>query len=255
MQARVTRLQTTPIKGIRVRDVSEITLTRFGAVGDRRFFLVDERDRRVNGKLVGILQAVTAEYAEASGALSLELPSGQRVSGTVEVDTDGEPVAYGEFRSGRLVHGPWAQALSELSGRALRLVMTESAVDRGLKGAISLVSDGSLRRLAEQADTDSIDSRRFRMLIEVDGVSPHAEDDWVGREARVGEATVRFEGHVGRCVVTSRDPDTGEKTMPMLDLLKAYRSEVPTTEDLAFGVFGSVVSGGVVRLGDTLILA
>jgi len=44
----------------------------------------------------------------------------------------------------------------------------------------------------------------------VDGVEAHAEDRWVGREARVGEALLRFNGHVGRCLITSRDPDTGK---------------------------------------------
>jgi uncharacterized protein YcbX len=254
MSARVTRLQTTPIKGIRVNDVSEVLMTRSGAVGDRRFFLVDERDRKVNGKLLGMLQAVTGEFEESTAVLSLELPGGERVSGTVAVDADRAPIAYGDFRAGRLVHGPWADALSELCGRTLRLIMTESAVDRGTKGAISLVSHGSLRRLAEQAQTDELDSRRFRMLIEVDGVTPHAEDEWVGREALVGETTLRFEGHVGRCVITSRDPETGEKTLPTLELLRSYRGDAATTEPLAFGIYGRVLRGGVVRIGDTVAI-
>lgn len=255
MDARVTRLQTTPIKGIRVSDVSEVMLTRSGAVGDRRFFLIDERDRKVNGKLLGMLQTVTGEFTESTGELSLNLPSGERVGGKVDVDASQEPLAYGDFRTGRLVNGPWADALSEVCGRSLRLVMTESAVDRGTKGAVSLVSHGSLRRLAEQAQTDEIDSRRFRMLIEVDGVTPHAEDEWVGREALVGETTLRFEGHVGRCVVTCRDPDTGAKTLPTLELLSSYRADADTTEPLAFGIYGRVLTGGIVRIGDTVTIA
>ena len=163
-----------------------------------------------------------------------------------------ETTAYGEFRMGQLVDGPWAEALSALCRRQVRLVRTESAVDRGTKGAVSLVSDGSLRRLAEQAQTDSVDARRFRMLIEVDGVEPHAEDDWVGREARVGESLLRFEGHVGRCLITHRDPETGEMTLPTLDLLRAYRGDVASTEPLAFGIYGRVLQGGTVRIGDSV---
>jgi uncharacterized protein len=255
MNATVTRLQTTPIKGIRLHDVPHIRLTRSGAAGDRRFFLIDDLDRKVNGKLLGVLQTVTGDFDEDSGVLSIELPDGERISGAVAVDAGSDPSPYGGFRPGRLVRGPWAEALSALCGRRLRLVMTESAVDRGTKGAISLVSHGSLRRLAEAAETDRVDSRRFRMLIEVDGVTPHAEDDWVGREALVGESTLRFEGHVGRCVVTCRDPDTGEKTMPTLELLRSYRGDAETTETLAFGIYGRVLSGGVVRIGDTVTIA
>jgi uncharacterized protein YcbX len=109
-----------------------------------------------------------------------------------------------------------------------------------------------LKRLAEQAETDSVDGRRFRMLIEVDGVAPHDEDAWVGSEFKVGESLLRFEGHVGRCLVTSRDPESGEVTLPTLDLLRAYRREVESSEPLPFGIYGRVLIGGPIRVGDTV---
>lgn len=255
MSVNVTRLQTAAIKGTRLRRVEQVALTRSGAAGDRRFFLVDDQGRMLNSKVLGMLHTVSAGFDESSGRLSLEFEDGAVLDGVVGDGGDVETTAYGRFRMGQLVEGPWAEALSALCGRQLRLVRTESAVDRGTKGAVSLVSDGSLRRLAEQAQTDSLDPRRFRMLIEVDGVERHAEDDWVGREARVGESLLRFEGHVGRCVVTHRDPETGEKTLPTLDLLRAYRDDVGSTEPLAFGIYGRVLEGGTVRIGDSVQLA
>jgi uncharacterized protein len=134
-------------------------------------------------------------------------------------------------------------------------VAAGSAVDRGAAGAVSLVSGGSLRRLAEQGDVDSVDSRRFRMLIEVDGVAAHAEDAWLGVKIEVGEAVLRFDGHVGRCLITARDPDTGQPTLPTLDLLRSYRTDVESTEPLPFGVYGRVLRGGVVRVGDAVMAA
>ena len=119
------------------------------------------------------------------------------------------------------------------------------AVDRGAGGTASLISRASLDRLAMVAEADSIDARRFRMLIEVDGVAAHAEDAWVGRRVRVGEAVVRFEGHVGRCLITSRDADTGTVDLPTLELLESYRKEFSSTEPLPFGIYGRVaVPGG-----------
>ena len=38
--------------------------------------------------------------------------------------------------------------------------------------------------------------------------------------------------------------------MPTLELLGSYRSGLKTTEPLPFGVYGHVVRGGAVRLGD-----
>jgi MOSC domain-containing protein len=255
MNAKVTRLQTAAIKGTRLRSVEQVTLSRSGAAGDRRFFLVDNLGRMLNGKVLGMLHTVSADFDESSGRLSLEFDDGRVVDGAVGDGGNVETTAYGEFRMGQLVDGPWAEALSTLCRRQLRLVRTESAVDRGTRGAVSLVSGGSLRRLAEQAQTESVDARRFRMLIGVDGVEPHAEDDWVGRKAHVGESLLQFEGHVGRCVITHRDPETGEKTLPTLELLRAYRDDGASTEPMAFGIYGRVLQGGIVRIGDGVELA
>jgi hypothetical protein len=35
-------------------------------------------------------------------------------------------------------------------------------------------------------ENGEVDVRRFRMLVEVDGVAAHAEDEWVGRTVRIG---------------------------------------------------------------------
>jgi uncharacterized protein YcbX len=248
--AAVSRLQIAPVKGIALSDVQRITVGRTGAVGDRRFFLIDERDRKVNGKVLGVLQTVAGSFSEDDGILSLQMPDGELVRAPVEVDGSVAEMPQGGFRIGRIVAGPWAAALSKLCGCQLRLVMTQSAVDRGTKGAVSLISRGSVRRLSEQAGVDDVDSRRFRMLIEIDGVAAHAEDAWVGSELRIGDTLLRFEGHVGRCLVTCRDPDTGELTLPTLDLLRSYRGELDTTEPLPFGIYGRVLAGGVISVGD-----
>ena len=92
------------------------------------------------------------------------------------------------------------------------------------------------------------------MLIEVDGIEAHAEDSWVGRRVRIGSALVRGSGHVGRCVITTRDPDTAEGDLDTLKLLATYRHKIGTTEPLAFGIYGEVVEGGPVAVGDEVIV-
>ena len=142
--------------------------------------------------------------------------------------------------------GPWSAALSELVGEDLRLVEAggRSGIDRGRAGAVSLISRASLARLAAVAGSDRIDARRFRMTVEIDGVDAHGEDGWIGERVRIGGALVRFGGNVGRCLITSRDPDTGVVDLPTLDLLRSYRGGLDTTEPLAFGVYGEVLEGG-----------
>ena len=251
----ITALWITAVKGTRLRAVDTIVLEADGARGNRRFFVIDDRDRMVNGKSIGALQAVVTTFDEKSVRLAFDFPDGSRVEDEVRL---GPPIVAKFFSGqseGSLVEGPWASALSAHVGRQLRLVSTGSAVDRGSSGAVSLISRGSLARLAREAGADEVDARRFRMLIEVDGLAAHAEDDWVGGEVRAGEALLRFEGHVGRCVITARDPDSGEIDLPTLDLLRGYRADLQTTEPLPFGIHGRVLEPGAVKIGDRVMAA
>jgi len=248
----VTALHTAAVKGTRVRRVTEVELDEHGAVGDRKFFVVDAHDRMRNGKQLGILQTVVSHFEPPR--LTLELPDGAVVDGEIELGEEVTAQFYSRQLVGRVVIGPWSEALSDHCGQPLRLLESRSAVDRGARGPVSLVSRGSLRSIGEQFGNGPIDVRRFRMLIEVGGAAPHAEDGWLGTPLHVGSAVLRFDGNVGRCLVTSRDPDTGEITVPTLDLLRAYRGTVSSTEPLPFGVYGRVLQPGTVRVGDTVEL-
>jgi uncharacterized protein YcbX len=247
----VSALATTPVKGLRICARSEVMLERTGVADNRRFYLIDERARMVNGKRVGILSAVRADFDLDSGRLSMIFPDGTEVSDVVQLEAEIETRLLSRRPTARLVSGPWAQALSSYTGIELRLVRAdvEGGVDRGNKGAVSLISEASVTRLEAIADGRHVDSRRFRMLVEVAGPDAHEEDQWVGGNARIGEALVAIRGHVGRCLVTSQDPDTGVVDLPTLELL-SYRRGLETTEPMAFGVFGEVLEPGPVRVGD-----
>jgi uncharacterized protein len=254
MAVTVSGLITTAVKGTRVRAVQTIELGELGARGDRAFYIVDQRGRMINGKTFKNLQSVVADYDPSARALSLTFDNGERVTGEVRPGTPVATTFFSAPREDEEVPGPWSGALSEHFGQPLRLIATGSAVDRGRAAAVSVVSRASLDRLAEVAGTDGVDARRFRMLIEIDGVNAHAEDGWIGRPVRVGSALVRPCGHVGRCVITTRDPDTGEGDLPTLKLLATYRRHLRTTEPLAFGIYGEVLEPGTVRVGDPVAL-
>ncbi|MDQ6804942.1 MAG: MOSC domain-containing protein [Actinomycetota bacterium] len=243
-----------PIKGLRVTPCEELRLEHGGVCENRRFYLVDERGTMVNGKQVGELSELRSEYRDDERTLTVTLPGGERISGPVRVGAEVDARFFGMTLRAAVVLGPWSAAISAHVGRSLRLVEADPArkgVDRGDRGTVSLVSRGSLDRLAAVAGNGGeIDPRRFRMLVEIDGVDPHAEDAWVGRRVRIGEALVGFNGHVGRCLVTSRNPDSGTVDLPTLDLLREYRDHEPLTEPLPFGIYGEVIEPGTVRVGD-----
>lgn len=255
--ARVAWISVAPVKGLALTEREQVQLELCGVRENRRFYLTTAAGRLVNGKQLGRLLGVAASWDEAAGRLELRFPDGRALTGSVELGERVWTNFYGRREvEGRLVLGPWAEALSDVAGRELRLVQADrpgAAVDRG-GGAVTLLSTASLDRLREVAGSEEpVDRRRFRMLFGVEGVAPHEEDSWLGRRVRVGEAVVVLRGNVGRCVVTCRDPDTGERTLSTLDAIAAYRGGVETTEPLPFGVWGEVAEPGLVRRGDPVL--
>jgi uncharacterized protein len=253
--ARVAWISLAPVKGMALEQRSEVQLEARGVRGNRRFHVVGDDGRLLNGKQLGELQQIVPTWNEEEGTLVLRFPDGGVAEGTVELDGPVTTNFYGREVEGRIVLGPWREALASFVGRELRLVQAVEAgdaVDRGA-ASVTVLSTGSLEAMREAAGIrEPIDPRRFRMLFGVDGVAPHEEDSWVGRSIRIGEATVDLRGNVGRCIVTSRHPETGVRNLPTLDVLAEYRIDVTTTERLPFGVWGAVSVPGLVRLGDAV---
>ena len=255
MEGRVVRICIAPVKSMHVVNPDEVEVTHAGVVGDRRFWLVDRDRRLVNGKGRPELMRVRPEWDEASRRLALAFPDGSVVAGEVE---PGEPFAaelYGTPHPSRLVPGPWQEALSEFAGEPLTLLWSErGAQDRGNDrgGWATLISGGSLEHLgAEAGATEPVDGRRFRMLFEIDGVEPHEEDTWLGNRVAIGDAVLVPLGDVGRCVVTTCDPDTAVSDLDTLKVLARYRRD-GVVEPLPFGVYCDVAVPGRVRVGDAV---
>jgi uncharacterized protein len=251
VEPRVVRISVAPVKSLGLVHPDEVALEEGGVVGNRRFWLRDEQGALYAGKRDGSMMRIRPEWDESTRRLALTFPDGERVEGVVEL---GEPVdaeLYRLPRPSRRVVGPWEKAISAFVGRTIELLWADDgAVDRTPQGGtVSLVSRASLQRLGEEAGVDEVDGRRFRMLFEIDGVDAHEEDAWLGTQVRIGEATVAFNGDIGRCIVTSRDPDTGIVDLPTLVTLAAYRRE-GVSEPLPFGVYGAVLVPGRVRVGD-----
>jgi uncharacterized protein len=247
---KVVRISISPVKGFRLAHPDEIELGADGVAENRRFFLIGPDGERLRSSLTSWPVIVRAHYDAGTERLRMEFPDGTELEG--DAAALGEPVhskAGSLDMTGRVLEGPWEAPLSELAGHAVRLVRTDRA-GTGLNEPVTLVSDGSLGRLAQQAGEAAIDSRRFRMLFELAGCEAHEEDAWEGHRFAVGEAVVRVGGPVDRCAVTTRDPDTGERDLDTLRLIKGYRGQRESDGAILFGVYGSVLQPGRVRVGD-----
>ena len=255
MSARVSWITATPVKALAIEHLTEVELLERGLRGDRHFYLVDESSRLVNNKgKRGPLQLVRAAFDEDASRLTLRFPDGTTIEGETAAAEELLTNFHRRPRSARRVAGPWDEALSEAAGEPVRLVVSpHGGADRGRGGAVSLLGEASLEAIAAVLGVDGVDSRRFRMNFGIDGLAAHEEDEWIGRRIQVGEAVVVPQGNVGRCAITTQNPDTGRADLDTLKALADYRGAVEATEPLPFGVHAAVAEPGRVRLGDAVI--
>jgi uncharacterized protein YcbX len=249
----IDRIGFTPLKGSRHRTHELVDLTQDGPAGDRVFCLVDPS----RGRVLRTVENPTLMRAGASweaGVLLVDLP-GRTVEGVPSRSGETLSVDYwGRSAAVERCTGPWAQAYSEYLGYDVVLARSANAGEVVYGASVTVVTTSSMRLIAQRLGRE-VGGERFRATFLVDtGDAPaHVEDSWVGRELRVGEATVLVRGVVPRCAVVDLDPVTGENDAPVLRELGEYRLDQGTS-GISFGVDAVVVAAGRVRTGDPVEL-
>jgi uncharacterized protein YcbX len=252
----VARLNVTPVKSTRLQHPDRVELTADGLAENRAFYLVDPMSALFTGADVGELQQILSGWDASTQTLTLTFPDGTIVREAG--DALGDAVVtdfYGRPVPGRVVEGPFSDALRRFTGRNLRLIRCDRPGDAYDIEPLTVVSLASVAALAAGARHDGeLDARRFRMNLELDGCAPYEEDTWAGRAARIGTAVIRFGEPVPRCVVTTLDPLTGQKDFATLTELARQRGRIPGGKGLPMGVYASVVEPGSIAVGDALEL-
>ncbi|MDJ0553827.1 MAG: MOSC domain-containing protein [Microcoleaceae cyanobacterium MO_207.B10] len=110
---------------------------------------------------------------------------------------------------------------------------------------ISIISQATMDNLGEKAGK-ILDVRRFRPNIVVEGIDAWSEFDLVGQKLRLGDAEITVTAKIGRCMNIEVDPNTGERDIPLLSVLKENFGHVNT------GILATVDSDGGVAVGDIL---
>lgn len=249
----VSRLSITPVRSLALQHPERIELDEHGVLDDRRYTLLAE-GRIFDATKFGPLVQVAAHLEHDPERLTLTFPTGEVVTGEIALGEPIHPVIYDRRFTARPVIGPWAEALSAYAGKPVQLIRSERLPGEPDRHPVSIVSEASVEELARQGnDGRSLDARRFRMLIQVAGAAgPHEEDEWMGREVRIGHAVVRVTRPDPRCVITTQDPETGHRDFPTLHAIKAYRG-LRDGRHIDFGVYADVVTSGAVAVGDEVV--
>ena len=251
------RLSVTPVKGTAIHHPGSATLTGVGIPQDRLFYLVDEWGELFSGSTFGPLVAIVADYDAASERLSLRFPDGAVVEASADaLGAEETTNFYGRAVAAHVVEGPFAGAISSYCARPVQLLRCDRVGDGADVEPITVVSVESVRDLAERGRYEgTLDARRFRLNLELEGCEPYEEDSWEGRHVEVGEATIEVIGQVPRCVFTTKDPVTGEKDWDTLTQIAKYRPRIAGDGGLPFGMYARVLEAGPVRVGDAVTLA
>ncbi len=173
-------------------------------------------------------------------------------SGVLTASLDGGPAfrAVLTFDEGRQAFAAWlSQVLGEDAKGPLKVLPAPGAhrfMDDE-QGFVSIVNLASVRDLGARISR-SLDPRRFRANLYVEGWPPWAENEASGRVLRLGEAEARVSKPIVRCTATHVDPATGERD---LDLVRALYDAYGHTH---CGIYLSILTGGRVAAGDMVSL-
>ena len=263
---RVQSLHIYPVKGMRGVAIDRAQVEARGFQHDRRWLVVDENNRfitqRENHALATIYAAIMDDGLSLSsseaGKTEVATPkSGERVSVTIWRDQVDALVADADA-NGRL---------SEALSQNVRLVFMDRDSERNTSGhwgapapvnfadgyPFLITTTGSLAALnaaIENNGGDVVGMERFRPNIVIDCDEPWVDDAW--RMVQIGEVRFDYVKPCVRCVVTTKDQQTGESKSkePLATLTKVRMSAHPDLNGALFGWNAVPQSDGIVRIGD-----
>lgn len=247
MPVTVSELAVAPVKGMRLQGTSEVELGRHGVTGDRDFLVIGEDGTLLLTSRTPALLQVEPAWDRVRNVLTLAFPNGDVVQHT----TAPGPAATTRMYDGReipgwIIPGPLGAALSGYLGQPVQLFKRAPEHLGHDDEPVTLMSEASLQALAAEFDGAAPDPRRFRMTITVTGTDAWAEHSWRGLKVTIGDVVLRVIAPVPRCVVTTRNPNSGATDARILHALARLRG----ADDITFGVWCEILSPGRIRVGD-----
>lgn len=262
MEIIVSQINSYPIKSLAGISLSSAVVEERGLQHDRRWMLVDERNQFITQRKLAKMALIRPELTESGlvvqtrGMPPLSVPfrpeNQECILVTVWDDTcpaiEVSQEANAWFSKAlqmpcKLVYMP------DDSVRPVdpRYAVEDECVSFADGYPFLLISEASLADLNSRLETP-VPMNRFRPNIVVRGTEPFAEDTW--RTIQIGETTFYVVKPCARCVVTTIDQQTAQKSKEPLKTLATYRS---AGSKVMFGqnmVYGR--KGNHIRVGDAM---
>ena len=263
-----------PVKSMLGGTVSALLVTEQGGLGDRAWALRDQRNGRiVSAKRVPRLLEFRATYEveptlESAGVVRIETPEGDtlyagqedasaRISSIigrpVVLDNSAQPDEKASIDRNTIFGDvPVSQIVPEWTPETMPDYFQLKSGSFLEIGAVFLLASGSVEHLRSlQGGTALIDRRRFRpnLYIDTGQVSGRfVEDDWLGGKLTIGDSVVLDEFAPTRWCVGST---LAQEELPRD---RSVLRTIARGHQGCLGLYGSVASTGLVRVGDPVVL-
>lgn len=247
MTARLAHICRHPIKGHGREDLASVALCAGACLPFDRHWAVAHEAAKLTGGWVPCanfargakaptLMAITSTLDEAGGSITLRHPD--RPALTFRPDDAADLPAFLDWIA------PFA---APDRARPAQIV----SVGRGMTDSdfpsVAILSLASLADLSARMEHD-LSIHRWRGNLWLDGLEPWQEWGWIGRTLRIGEAELKIEERITRCLATSANPETGIVDADTLGgLQSAYGHQ-------DFGLYATVIRGGTIAAGDRAVL-
>ena len=223
---RLSALYRYPLKSAKGEVLQGIALDKLGLEGDRRWMLVDEASGRFLTQRAEAKMSQLSALWNASGGLRLSAPGHSAIDvalpgsdddlrgvtiwrDTLRVPDAGEEAArwVSDFigKPTRLVQVPLDRARTTQAGYG----NDDDQVAFADGFPLLLIGEASLQHLSQELGRP-LEMLRFRPNLVIEGSDAYAEDGW--KRIRIGDVEFRVVKSCSRCILTTIDPQTGERS-------------------------------------------
>ena len=226
-----------PVKSLQGHSCNALSLDRYGAIGDRRWMLVDKDNQFVTQRRLRAMARLRATNTATGVRIEDENGSGIDVLQPDQSAQIFQVTVWNDSVAARDAGSSAAAWLSERLQTAVRLVAIGAEFQRPLSSPRADrqvgFADGAPLLLICQASLDDLNARlgeavsmlRFRPNLVVSGAEPFAEDGWKLVRIHTASGPIELEcTHTcARCAIPGLDPHTGQAGKEPLRTLARYR--------------------------------
>jgi MOSC domain-containing protein len=233
----VSELWRYPVVGLQGESLLRAKIIETGISGDRAFQLRGE-----GGKILGPVPQSTSTTERSLLGLGAAIDESGG-GGVLKVAFQDEIASFDR--------PDFSRKLSRAVGVPVRLEESSVLATRVKRGrAVHVISNASIRALRKSYPEGDFDVRRFRPNIVLDlgkDAKDFAEESWVGKSLRAGEAVLKVEKPNERCTVT---------TLPQGNLPEDKRilQTIVDANGRNLGVMCSVEKTGAIAVGDSVFV-